>query len=149
MLLGELQATRDRYALIAGDSPATDAVVERLTWDLGLAAVRMGAALAHVDHPPTQWEIEEACGDATVLADIDLLMWPDIGLPVLAFVIGRARHQPTIVVWPGAVSDQRALYSAPGRPDHHDERLGDVVVLRPRTTRFPDEVPFDIERILP
>jgi hypothetical protein len=67
----------------------------------------------------------------------------------LPFLAGRARRLPTIVVWPGTVRDQRALHSAPGRPDHYDERLDDVVVLRPRTTRFPDEAPFDTERILP
>jgi len=50
-------------------------------------------------------------------------------------------------VWRGDITNNRARYSAPGRPDHYDERLADVVVLRPRITRFPDEVPYDIERI--
>jgi hypothetical protein len=50
-------------------------------------------------------------------------------------------------VWPGEIVDRRARYSAPGHPDHYDQRLADVVVLRPRTTRFPDEVPYEIERV--
>lgn len=149
MLLDELRSTRDRYALIVGDARSSDALVDRMAANLDLATVRLGSALAGLDHPPTRREVDEACGDATVLADVDVLLWPDLGLPVLPFLAGRARRLPTIAVWPGRVRDHRALYSTPGRPDHHDERLGDVVVLRPRTTRFPDEVPFDIERILP
>jgi hypothetical protein len=85
-LLDELRASRDRYALVADDQQATDVLVGRLTADLGLGAVRLGAALADLDHAPSPRKIEHACGDAAVLADLDVLLWPDLGVPVLAFI---------------------------------------------------------------
>jgi hypothetical protein len=52
-------------------------------------------------------------------------------------------------VWPGQIVGGRATYSTFGRPDHHDVAVRDVIILRPRITRFPDEIPFSFERILP
>ncbi len=146
-LLAELATSRDRYALIAAESSGVDPLVRRLSTDLDLSVRRLGTALADHDHPPTASEVETACSDATILTDLDLLLWPSLGIPVLSFLRKLARSRPVIAVWPGEIADQRARYSAAGRPDHYDQRLADVVVLRPRTTRFPDEVPYEIERI--
>ena len=54
----------------------------------------------------------------------------------------------TIAVWPGAVSRGRAHFSSPGKFDFQDEAISNAVIVRSRPTRFPDEVPFEIERIL-
>lgn len=146
-LLAELAASRDRYALIGVDPSHADRLVNRLSTDLDLSVGHLGLTLADHDHPPTAAEVEAACVPATILTDLDLLLWPALGVPVLSFLRTLARRRPVIAVWPGEIADQRARYSAPGRPDHHDQRLSDVVVLHPRTTRFPDEVPYEIERI--
>ncbi len=146
-LVNELQASRDRFALIGGDREANDSLVDRLATDLSLPMVHLGAALAAQSMPPTATDIEAAVGSASVIADLDLLLWPLLGIPVLPFLTTLARRRPVIAVWPGEISNGRARYSAPGRPDHHDQRLTDVVALRPRNRRFPDEVPYDIERI--
>ncbi len=146
-LFNELQTSRNRFALIGGERDATDSLVGRLANDLALTVVHLGAALADQSKPPTGRDVEAAAGSASVLADLDLLLWPALGVPLLPFLTILARRRPVIAVWPGEINSGRARYSTPGRPDHHDERLTDVVVLRPRNTRFPDEVPYDIERI--
>jgi hypothetical protein len=146
-LLVELALSRQGCALIAAEPAAADVLVDRLAKDLTLGVVRVGAALAGRDRPPTAADVEVACGSATILSDIDLLLWPALGIPVLGFLTALARRRPIIAVWPGEITDQRARYSALGRPDYYERRLTDVVVLRPRVARFPDEVPYEIERI--
>lgn len=148
-LLDELHAARGRVALIAAAAPGdADALVERLRTDLGVGLVRLGGALAGSPQPPSVTDAESVCGDATVITDLDVLLWPDVSVAPLQFLTVRARRRPTIAVWPGSIAGSRARYGAPGRPDHYDIPLRDAVVLRPRGTRFPDEVPFTIERIL-
>jgi len=147
-LLDELDAARARVALIAAASLAeADGLVDRLQTDLGLGVVRLGRALAARPQPPSVTDVEHACVDATVITDLDVLLWPDMNTAPLQLLVARARQRPTIAVWPGHVSGVRATYSALGRPDHHNIPLRNTVVLRPRGTRFPDEVPFTIERI--
>ncbi|MDA8038253.1 MAG: hypothetical protein M0Z69_03665 [Actinomycetota bacterium] len=148
-LLDELDAARGRVALIAAASLAeADGLVDRIQTDLGHHVVRLGRALADRPQPPSVTDVQSACGGATVINDLDVLLWPDMNTAPLQLLAARARQHPTIAVWPGHISGARARYSAPGRPDHHDMLLGDTVVLRPRDTRFPDEVPFEIERIV-
>jgi len=146
-LLGELAMGRGRCALIAAELPAADRLVARLAGDLDLQVTRVGAALAVHERPPTPREVEVACSSASILTDLDVLLWPALGVPLLPLLAALARRRPVIAVWPGEITGQRARYSSPGRPDHHDVRLTDVVVLRPRNTRFPDEVPYEIERL--
>lgn len=146
-LLAELAAARGRYVLVEAVADAADHLCERLAIGLDLQIVRLGAALSGAEQPPTAGDVEAACGSATILSDLDVLLWPALGVPALPFLATRARRRPVIAVWPGVITGGRARYSSPGRPDHHDARLSDVVVLRPRTTRFPDEVPYQIERI--
>jgi hypothetical protein len=147
-LLDELAAARGRFALVAASPSDADDLVERLHLDLLLGVARLGPALASLKQPPSIAEIERACDGATVITDLDALMWPDMHVSPLQLLTTLARHRPTIAIWPGNISRGRATYSATGRPDHYDITLHDVIVLRPRFTRFPDEVPFTIERIL-
>lgn len=147
VLLDELERSRDRFALIADGPPGADVLVERLTSDLDQKAVSVGATTAASATPPPLVDLESAVGDASILFDLDLLLWPELGLPILPFLAKLARRRPLIAVWPGHISNDRARYSVAGRPDHADKQLSDVVVLRPRSTRFPDEVPYAIERI--
>lgn len=148
-LLDELHAARGRVALIAAASLTdADGLVARLQTDLGLGVVRLGRGLEDCPQPPSVTDVESACGDATVITDLDVLFWPDMTMAPLQLLARRARQRPTIAVWPGHISGGRATYSTAGRPDHHDTPLRHTVVVRPRNTRFPDEVPFTIERIL-
>jgi hypothetical protein len=149
-LLAELAAARGRVALIAAATPTSaDGLVDRLRDDLDLTVVSLGQAFADRKEPPTADQISVAGADATVITDIDLLFWPGSPTRALPFLTAHGRRRPTIAVWPGQIAGGRATYSALGRPDHLDAAVRDVVILRPRTTRFPDEVPFSIERIFP
>lgn len=148
-LLHELSMARSRYALIDAGPKAADQLIDSLAGALDLSVVYLGAALAACELVPTTAEVDAACSSATILTDLDLLLWPTLGIPILPLLEALARRRPVIAVWPGEIIGHRARYSIPGRPDHHDRRLTDVVVLRPRTARFPDEVPYQIERIAP
>lgn len=148
-LLDELRACPGRLALIAGVPADVDGLVGQLVADLGLTSVRLGLALADRCTPPTLGEVEATVGRATVLADLDLLLWPDLAIAPLAFLSNLARHRPTIAAWPGEIAGGRARYSRPGRPDYHDRGLRDAAILRPVPTRFPDELPYTLERIAP
>lgn len=148
VLLDELRRAHGRVALITTlTSSDADDLVARMTTDLGVDVVRVGRALADWPHAPSIADVESACGEATLVADLDVLLWPEMHVRPLQLLARRARRRPTMAVWPGDISGGRASYSAAGRPDHHDIALRDVVVLRPRATRFPDEAPFTIERI--
>jgi hypothetical protein len=146
-LLGELRASRGRLGLIVGDQAGVDQLVESMVRDLGLAAVQIGSALSNRCVPPGLDDLEGAVGDATIICDLDMLCWPVLGIPPLAFLASLARRRATLAVWPGEIGGGRARYSQPGRPDHIDLTLHDTVVLRPRTTAFPDECPYETERI--
>jgi hypothetical protein len=150
VLLAELAVARGCVALIAAEKPAAaEGLVDRLRDDLDLTIVSLGRAFADRTEPPMADDIAGACANATVITDIDLLFWPSSPTRALPFLMARALRHPTIAVWPGQIVGDRATYSALGRPDHHDAAVRDVIILRPRTTRFPDEVPFSTERILP
>lgn len=148
-LLHELSSARARYALIDAVPKAADQLIDCLVGAFDLPVVHLGAALADRESVPTAAEVDAACASATILADLDLLLWPALSVPILPFLGALARRRSIIAVWPGEITGHRARYSIPGRPDHHDRRLADVVVLRPRAARFPDEVPYQIERIAP
>lgn len=148
-LLKELGVAHGQLALVTGDLASTDHLIQQLTKDLDLLLVRLGGALCDCVMPPTQGDLEAAVGQATIVADLELLMWPDLGVRPLELLTRLSRRRPMIAVWPGEVVGDRARYSRPGRPDHHDLSLRDAVVLRPRPTSFPDEVPYNTERIAP
>jgi hypothetical protein len=147
-LLDELAASRDRYALVPGDGVGCERLLDRFTTDLELDAVRLGAALAERhEAPPSRDDILAACGTATVLTDLDVLFWPALEVSVLPVLRKLAARRPIVAVWPGEITHGRARYSEPGRPDYLNERLTDVLVLRPRDSRFADEMPYETERI--
>jgi hypothetical protein len=87
--------------------------------------------------------------EAVVLTDLDALLWQAAGIDPIAALRARSRLGPTVGVWPGTVNGRIALYSKQGRPDYYERALSDVVVLRPVTTRYPDEIPYTLERIAP
>lgn len=148
-LLADLAAGRGRPALLVGDSADVDRTVARVAVDLDLKVVRLGRALADLDSAPSETDVRTAVGDATLIADIELLLSASFGVAALPLLADLARRRPTIAVWPGHVAGNRATYAVPGHPDHLDTALSDVIVLRAHRTRFDDEAPFTIERIAP
>jgi len=145
-LLAELATDPGRLALIAGNSLDGYNLALRLARDLGLDIVWLGAAVSALPGPPSEGQLYQAVGEAELVADVDLLFSADLGIDPLGFLAQLARRRPTVAVWPGEVVAGRARYSVPGRPDHFDRSLPDAIVLRPRPVRYPDEVPFSLER---
>jgi hypothetical protein len=145
-LIDELART-GRVGLIVGSPGEVQVLIRRLRDDLGLTTISLGQALCDRTGPPSIGDIEAALDGAGVLDDIDLLFAPALHVDVLSFLVMRSRRMPTIAVWPGEIVDRRARYSVPPRPDHQEAALTGAVILRPTQTRFPDEVPFKIERI--
>ncbi|MYC68649.1 MAG: hypothetical protein F4X12_20225 [Acidobacteriia bacterium] len=82
-----------------------------------------------------------------LLYDLEALCWePWLFLDVRRFLLLLARQVGVIALWPGRVGEGVATFSASGRRDHVRVELAGMSVLRPVPTRFPDEVPFEIER---
>ena len=82
-----------------------------------------------------------------LLYDLEALCWePWLLVDLRRFLQLLARKAGVIALWPGRVGDAVASFSEPGRRDHVRVELAGMSVLRPVPTRFPDEVPFEIER---
>ena len=145
-LLAELRAHRASLVLADGaglrDAPATEALAERVE------RVSLGMTLAGMAAPPSPAELAAAVSrdGPSLLVDIDAMFTPALAIEVLPFLRGLGRRQPTIVLWPGNISATRLTYSRPGAVDHFDEAARDLIVLRPVEARFPDEVPYLLER---
>ena len=83
-----------------------------------------------------------------LLYDLEALCWdPWLGLDLRRFLELHARRLGAIALWPGRVASRVATFSTPGRKDYVRVELAGWSILRPSPTRFPDEVPFVIERI--
>lgn len=150
MLASELRANPRRLALLAGDVDVVDAAARRIATALDVEVLHLGRALAEHDAPPATSDIEDALDRDAVVVDVDILFTPQLGVDVLTMLRRARRHDRLqVVAWPGAVAGSRATYSRPGRPDHCDVALTDVVVLRACAVHFDDEVPFTIERSAP
>jgi hypothetical protein len=148
-LLAELTGRPGRLCLITSTEAYPAQLVEHLASDLGLTVGSTGALLTSQPHPPTPDRLPDLLAGNPVLVDLDMLFWPDLTANPLGLLRSLARRGPIVALWPGPIIERRAIYSRPGRPDHHDVALTDAVVLRPRPARFPDETPFTIERITP
>ena len=93
-------------------------------------------------------DLTERLAGCPLLFDLEVLCWrrePALDLP--RFLRLHARKHGTVVLWPGRITERVATFSEPGRRDFVRLALTEVTVLSPVPTRFPDEVPFEIERI--
>lgn len=149
VLIAELAAAPGRLCLIVGDPKEAEELLGLLGADLGLVGASVGSLVAAFEEPPDADECEELLNRYDLLVDLDVLMWPDLGTNPAALLRRLARRRPRIAFWPGDIRGQAAIYSEPGRPDHHDFALTDAVVLHPRKRAFPDELPYTVERIAP
>lgn len=83
----------------------------------------------------------------SLLYDVQTLCWsPWLQLDPVRLLRQHARRHGVVAVWPGSVIGRSVSFSSPGRRDHFSSESRDITVLRPTPTRFPDEIPFTIER---
>lgn len=144
-LRDELAGRPGRLALVCGEGAGRTA--ERIAEALGASPTRVGGLLTTEETPPALHAVAELLSAATVLEDCEILFDPEVGVDPLQLLRALARRAPRIAVWPGRIASGRATYSERGRRDHYERSLSDTLVISPRHTAFPDEVPYTVERI--
>ena len=134
--------------LIAGDRADGLAVLHELGRVFGATPVSITEVMVSCT-PFRRWEeLAERLAGCPLLYDLEALCWDrEPGLDLLRFLRLHARECGVVVLWPGRIAERVATFSAPGRRDHVRVVLTGLSVLRSVPTRFPDEVPFEIERI--
>src|SRR5262249_54080264 len=135
-----------RLALVPSEKSSRD--VMRLTaaaTDNELISV--GRVLTESAAPPSPTEVGTRLRHARFLVDLDILAGPELSLSPVQLLRFLARSDPLVALWRGSIIGGRVRYSELGRRDYVDESVRAVVILRPRPTTFPDEVPYSVERI--
>ncbi len=139
----EMLRARGRFALVVGQDAR--GLTQQWAALTGETAVSVGRYFS--EQPERLSDPEGALIEAGFLLDLDILLWPALRLDPLQLLRTLARRKPRVAVWPGGVAAGRAVYSAPSRLDHYDRPLADVLVLHTNLINFPDETPFNIQRI--
>lgn len=139
---------RESVGLVAGGRVEGLAVLRELGRVVGVTPVSLTEVVLS-DVPVCRWEdLAERLAGCPLLYDLEAICWDrGRGLDLLRFLRMHAREGGVVALWPGRVSERVATFSAPGRRDYVRIALAEVSVLHPVSTRFPDEVPFEIERI--
>ncbi|WP_419922691.1 hypothetical protein [Candidatus Poriferisodalis sp.] len=134
--------------LIVGDRPAGLALLE----ELGRVLSTPPTSITQIglEHTParSERELRSRLSGHPLLYDLEALFWVAwLRIDPVRYLHHHARKSGVIALWPGRVSGNVATFSNLGRRDHLRTELSDLSVLRPLPTRFPDDVPFEIERI--
>ena len=139
---------RGSVGLIAGDRADGLAVLHELGRVFGAAPVSITEVMLSSASCRRWDELAERLAGCPLLFDLEVLCWDrEPALDLMRFLRLHARQHGTVALWPGRVTERVATFSTPGRRDYVRVALTDVTVLRPVPTRFPDEVPFEVERI--
>ena len=146
-LLAELDQP-GRLALVVGPRDAGLDVIGQLCGLGGGDIVSVTEAILGDDPARREQDLLDRIGDAGFLVDLECLCWqPFLPLDPLKLCRRVARSRGVVALWPGEVTNRTATFSTPGRRDAVSVSAADTLVLRPKTTGFPDETPFTIERI--
>ena len=146
-LLEELDRWK-RLILLVGAGPDATSVIKRLA-ELSGDAVQSVAELALDRGPvPSDTELLRKFEGARFLVETECLFWkPYFELDPLRLLRRHAASGGLVAVWPGSTDGETLLFSALGRRDYFAERATDLVLLHPKSTIFPDQVPFTVERL--
>ena len=138
----------ESVGLVAGDRADGLAVLHELGRVFGAAPVSITEVVVSCA-PCRRWEeVAERLAGCPLLYDLEALCWDrEPALDLLRFLRLQARECGVVALWPGRIAERIATFSVPGRRDYVRVVLTGLSVLRPAPTRFPDEVPFKIERI--
>lgn len=147
-LFDELAAKPGRICLLASRGSSTAWMAHALAEAGKASLTRFGAWLTEDTECPKAVETWRPENQRAVLLNLDILFWPAVGVDPLALLRLYSKRHAILAVWPGNITEGVARYSEPGRVDHFSRKLEDSVVLRPRSTAYPDEIPYQIERIV-
>ena len=138
----------ESVGLIAGDRAAGLEVLNELGRVLDVTPVSI-TEVGLIETPArSEQELRARLSGCALLFDLEALCWgPWLRLDPLRFLRLLARERGVVALWPGRISGRVATFSEPNRRDRLRVELAELTVLRPVATRFPDDVPFVIERI--
>lgn len=143
-LWAALRTSPGAFVLIVGG--ASLATMEQLSSQRNTPVSDVGRLLT-VEHKDGWKTPERVLQNHSLLIAMDVLFWPEVMIDPLRLLRSLASHHPVVAEWPGQIRDHRTTYSEPGRPDHYDQPLPvEAIVLRARSTTFPDELPYTVER---
>ena len=137
-----------RLALVVGEQSDAVRAISRLA-ELSKEPVQSVAELALGDGlARSDAELLRRFGEARFLVETECLFWrPYYELDPLRLLRRHAASKGLVVVWPGSIDGGKLRFSGLGRRDHFAESATDLMLLHARSTIFPDEVPFTIERL--
>jgi hypothetical protein len=139
---------RDQVALIEGEYGASRRLLDLLGDALRAEPCSVSVNGLIPTPARTSGELLDRLGRNRLLYDLEAICWqPWLRIDPLRFLKVHARKAGVIAIWPGIVHGHIASFSAPGRNDYVTFNASGIRVLRPVQTRFPDEVPFTVERI--
>ena len=134
--------------LIAGDRSASLALLELLGHVAGAAPVSITEVGLSRTPARSERELRTRLSGYSLLFDLEALCWGSwLRLDPLRLLRLLARERGVVALWPGSISGRVATFSEPNRRDRLRVELAELTVLSPVATRFPDDVPFVIERI--
>ena len=138
----------DSLTLILGDRQRSCQLLRVLGMAMSIHPASVtDVALADTPAESDQELLERLSGHP-LLFDVEALCWaPWLRLNPVRLLRQHARRQGVVVVWPGQVRGRTVTFSAPGRRDYVNVATTDFSMMQPIPTRFPDQVPFTIERV--
>jgi hypothetical protein len=147
-LIREFSSVTGRCGLVVGAGKR--AVTQQVARLDGSVATSVGQVITSGPRVTSSEQVRRKLDAGHYLVDLDVLFWrPWLELDPLLLLRSLARSASRVVAWPGEVEAGTAYYSEPGRRDYFVAVLRDVVILRSRPVYYPDEPPFEIERIPP
>gem|GEM_PF-5147912 len=138
-----------RLGLLVGEPLEAVRAINRLA-ELPREPVQSVAELILGDGPArSDTELLRRFGGARFLVETECLFWqPHYELNPLRLLQRHAASKGLVAVWPGVVDGATLRFSGLGRRDHFEERAADLVLLHAKSTIFPDQVPFTVERLM-
>ena len=143
----ELTRAPGRLCLVVGEPAPSRQLVETFAKGDGVEALSIGRLVTVSENQNPFEDLQGLVGDAGFLVDLDILFWPEARSNALQLLRSLSRTAPRIAQWPGNLIGKRLTYSEPGRRDFFDATIDDAVIVRPIVVRFPDEIPYQVERI--
>jgi hypothetical protein len=138
----------DQVSLIVGDRDPAITLLNVLGELIGVPPQSVTNAGLTPKPARTIEELLKRLKGSSLLFDLEAFCWqPWLNADPLRFLRSLARDRGVIAVWPGTARNGVASFSAMGRSDYVSFNSTGLSILRPVPTRFPDEVPFTLERI--
>lgn len=140
-LLKELELNPGRICLASSEEVDQD-FIARLADQAGGDVISVGRRLTE-SRSLDLGEVERRLSQSRFLVDLDVLMWPSLGIEPVGLLRRLSRSCPVISLWPGSIKGAEATYSEPGRVDFYQSRLSGAAII----SSVPDGDEIGIRRI--